>query len=136
MASNQEAIVSSDSRLSVAAAEIRRIEMRTGPRHRILQRCFATIANAAASDTWRSISYNISATGIGITLPLKLRVGTLLTIQAWGLPRACTLQVRIAHAREVDFVWFTGCEFSKRLSNAQLQVWQSGPLDWLDDRDQ
>jgi hypothetical protein len=132
---NQEVIVSKGSRLPAVEAGIRRVEMRTGPRYRILQRCFASIATASPTETWRSIGFNISATGIGITLPVKLRPGTLLTIHAWGLPRACALQVRIAHSRKVDCVWFTGCEFTKRLSSAELHIWRSGPLNWLDEQE-
>lgn len=81
----------------------------------------------------RCIGYNISATGIGITLPVRLQPGTLLTLQAWGLPRARPLQVRIVHAKQVEFVWFTGCEFVTKPSDAQLGIWRSGPLNWLDD---
>jgi hypothetical protein len=98
-----------------------------------LQRCFANTAKASASEAWRCIGYDISATGIGITLPVRLQQGTLLTINAWGLPRACPLQVRVVHTKHVDFVWFTGCEFIKRLSDVQLAIWRSGPLDWLKD---
>jgi hypothetical protein len=130
---HQEVIVSKSSRLPVVEAGIRRIEMRTVPRYRILQRCFASIATASPTETWRSIGYNISATGIGITLPVRLRHGTLLTVHAWGLPKACALQVRIAHTKKVDCVWFTGCELTKRLSSVQLHIWRSGPLDWVDD---
>jgi len=125
--------VSKRSHFPVVEAGIRRIEMRTGPRYRILQRCFANTARTSASEAMRCIGYNISATGIGITLPLRLPKGTVLTLQAWGLPRASPLQVRIVYTKQVDFVWFTGCEFIKRLSDAQLDVWRSGPLDWLDD---
>ena len=39
--------MSKGSRLPAAEAGIRRIEMRTGPRYRILQRCFASIATAS-----------------------------------------------------------------------------------------
>lgn len=119
----------------MAEAGVRRIEMRTGARYRILQRCFASIATAPPTETWRSIGYNVSATGIGITLPVRLRQGTLLTIHAWGLPKACALQVRVAHTRKVDSVWFTGCEFVKRISSAQLDIWRSGPLNWLDEKE-
>ena len=108
--------------------------MRTGAsRSRILQRCFASKDNASPSEAMRCIGYNISATGIGITLPIRLPQGTLLTIQAWGLPRACPLRIRIVHAKQVDFVWFTGCEFITRPTDAQLEIWKSGPLDWLDE---
>jgi hypothetical protein len=128
--------VSRGSQFSVLEPGTRRVEMRTGPRYRILQRCFANAAGDAASEPWRCIGYSISATGIGITLPVQLHEGTLLSLQAWGLPRACPLQVRIVQTKQVDLVWFVGCEFIKRLADAQLEIWRSGPLDWLDDQEQ
>jgi PilZ domain len=110
------------------------VEMRTAPRHLILQRCFVHPANAAAPEAWRSIAHNISAAGIGITLPKQLPEGTLLTIQAYGLPRSCRLQARVVRARQVDFFWFTSCELVGPLSDADLRIWCSGPTDWLDER--
>jgi PilZ domain len=108
------------------------IEMRTAARYRILQRCFVHCAKAAAPQAWQCIAYNISETGIGVTLPISLQEGTVLSIQAWNLPRACPLQARIVKTREVEFLWFTGCELVKSLSDAELRIWRSGPLDWLD----
>src|SRR5207237_898345 len=102
------------------------------PRQPILQRCFVNPAETALPNAWKCIIYNISATGIGITLPVRLQDGTLLTIEAWRLPRACLLQARIVQTKQVDFCWFTGCELLKRLSDAELQIWCSGPRDWLD----
>ena len=107
--------------------------MRTAPRYRILQRCFVVPAGGSATKAWHCIAYSVSAAGLGITLPVRLPERTVLTIQAWGLPRALTLQARIVQAKQVDLLWFTGCELVQRLSDAELQTWRSGPLDWLDD---
>src|SRR5207253_7140403 len=96
-----------------AKKRLNRVEMRTAPRRRILQRCFVLTANAAASDAWRCVAYSMSATGIGIALPKQLPEGTVLTIQAWGLPRACSLQVRVVRTKHVDSWWFTGCKLTK-----------------------
>jgi hypothetical protein len=109
------------------------IEMRTARRHLIMQRCFVHPVKTTAPDAWRCVAYNISAAGIGITLPARFDNGTLMTIQAWGLPRACTLQARIVRTKQVDLFWFTGCELVKRLSDTELKIWCSGPLDWIDD---
>ena len=109
------------------------LEMRTATRYRILQRCFVHPAKASARDAWQCTAYNVSATGIGVALPVKLQEGTVLSVQAWGLPGACPLQVRIVHTKRVEFVWFTGCEFLNRLSDADLTVWCSGLVDWLDE---
>jgi hypothetical protein len=111
----------------------RAIEMRTKPRYPILQRCCVHSAQAAFPIILYCIGYNISATGIAVTLPVRLDKGTMLTIEAWDLPRACPLQVRVVHLKQVKLFWFTGCELTKRLSDAELRIWQSGSTDWLDD---
>jgi hypothetical protein len=64
-----------------------------------------------------------------------LSEGTLLTIEAWNLPRACPLRVRVVQAKPVEHVWFTGCEFLSRLPGPDLNIWRSGPLDWVDSPD-
>jgi hypothetical protein len=125
--------VSRRSRDSVVDAEHISIEMRTATRGRILQRCFVHPANASATQAWQCIAYNISATGIGVAVPIRLQEGTVLSIQAFNLPRACPLQVRVVQPKQVDLLWFTGCEMVKCLSDAELRIWQSGPLDWVDD---
>jgi PilZ domain len=118
---------------SVLDTENISIEMRTATRCRVLQRCFVHPANASAPQAWQCIAYNISATGIGVAIPIRLREGTVLSIQAFNLPRACPLQVRVVQAKQVNLLWFTGCEMIKCLSDAELRIWQSGPLDWVKD---
>jgi len=115
-----------------AKNSISRIEMRNAPRRRILQRCFVLPASVAASDAWRCVAYSMSATGIGIALPERLPEGTVLTIHAWGLQGACSLQVRVVRTKQVESFWFTGCKLTKRLSDVDLRIWCSGPLDWPD----
>ncbi len=108
------------------------IEMRSALRSKILQRCFVRPLDTPDAPPWRCIAYSISANGVGVALPFKLQPGTVLTIRAWDLPQACSLEARVVHAREVDFVWLTGCELGERLSDAELQVWVNAPRDWLD----
>jgi PilZ domain len=119
-------------RVRVCETRNRQIERRTEPRYAILQRCFVYPATASAAEAWQCIAYNISAIGIGVTLPVRLPEGTVLTIEAWRLARACSIQARIVRAKMVDLFWFAGCELTKRLSDAELQIWSSGPLDWVD----
>ena len=107
------------------------IEMRTSPRHPILQRCFVHPANAPAHQPWQCIAYNISATGIGVALPIALPEGTVLTVRAWELPGAGPLCVQVVHTRQVHDFWFTGCEFPRLLTEAELFVWRTGPIDWM-----
>jgi hypothetical protein len=97
-----------------------------------LQRCFVQPAGAGGAEGWRCIAYNISATGVGVALPVCLRPGTVLTIHAFSSPRARPLAVRIVRVAPVEHAWFAGCELLGRLSDCDLQAWCSGPLDWLD----
>jgi hypothetical protein len=113
-------------------------ELRHGPRFRILQRCLVLPANlpptdgAPAPEGWHCIAYNISALGIGITVPLKLREGTELSIRPWVLRGAEVLTARIVHTKPVGFLWFAGCELSKRLSESELEIWINASTSWLD----
>jgi hypothetical protein len=111
----------------------RLVDRRAAERFRILQRCFVHPAGAAeGAEAWRCIAYNLSATGVGVALPIRLPIGTVLTIQAWNLPRARPLAVRVVRVTPVEHAWFAGCELLERLSDGDLQIWCNGPLDWLD----
>jgi hypothetical protein len=109
--------------------------MRTVVRHPILQRCFAHPAGAESEPPWRCIAFDVSVAGVGITLAFDLPRGTLLAIHPWELPGARALQARVVRAKQVDAVWFIGCELLERLSSAELQVWRSAPIDWLEKLD-
>jgi hypothetical protein len=101
-------------------------ERRRWPRLPILQRCLAFPPGGRSSLAWPAIAYNISATGVGLTLPCPLRLGTPVEVEAWGLAGAPRLQARIVHVRRCDFLWFCGCKFLAPLTEAGLQAWLSG----------
>jgi len=107
------------------------VEQRAAPRFPLVQRCFVRPPGAIGAEGWRCIAYNISLTGIGITLPAPLQTGTILDIKAWGLPAAPSLQARVVHLHLIDFLWFCGCELVSRLEPDQLQAWLMGPRDWV-----
>jgi hypothetical protein len=90
-------------------------------------------AQQSVPEAWRCIAYNVSATGVGITLPFELDEGTLLTIQPWDLPGSRPLQARIVQSRQVETAWFTGCEWLQFLSEDEVEIWCSAPRDWLDE---
>jgi hypothetical protein len=113
-------------------AEVSWIEMRAAVRYPILQRCLVIPAEVSFSEPWRCIAYNISATGIGIALPMQVPERTTLTIRPWNLPGALPLHAAAVHVRPVKGSWFAGCELSKRLSDDEVQTWRSGPVDWVD----
>jgi hypothetical protein len=108
------------------------IERRGAPRFAILQRCLVKPPQAQGPEDWRCIAYNISSTGLGLTLPLPLATGTILDIEPWALPKAPRVQARVVRCKPVDFLWFCGCELLRRLSEAELQAWLAGSTDWLD----
>jgi hypothetical protein len=107
------------------------IEQRAFPRYPILQRCYVAPAGAQGPASWPCIAYNISATGIGITLPTALLSGTVVEVRAWGLPAAPPLLVRVVHVKPVAFLWYCGGEFLNPLDEKDLQAWLAGPLDWV-----
>jgi hypothetical protein len=111
---------------------ISNVDMRTATRQQMLQRCFVHSAKAGGPQAWRCIAYNISATGIGLALPVQLNEGTVLTIRAWELPRAGDLQACVVRATLIESYWFTGCEFVRRLKDSEVRVWSSGALDWVE----
>src|SRR5215468_4463045 len=71
------------------------IEHRTTPRYPLLQRCLVWPPDAAGAEGWRCIVHNISEHGIGLSLPCPVRPGTVLRVEAWGLPGAPTLLARV-----------------------------------------
>ena len=105
------------------------LERRRQIRYQMLQRCFVRRDGTASTDGWRCIAYNLSRTGVGVTLPCPLAVGTIIGITPWNLPRAKSLLVRVVRLTQADFVWFAGCELAEPLADDELATWLAGPLD-------
>src|SRR2546421_12215173 len=101
------------------------------PRQPLLQRCLVWPADAAGAEGWRCIAHNISAHGIGLSLPCPVRPGTVLRVEAWGLPGATTLLARVVYTKPLGFLWLGGCELLFPLDPANLRGWMLGRLDWL-----
>ncbi|HEX4589846.1 MAG TPA: hypothetical protein VH120_07960, partial [Gemmataceae bacterium] len=89
----------------------------------VLQRCFVRPPGVRAPDGWRGIVFSLSATGIGVTLPLAVERGTNMEIEAWNLPGAPILRARVVHIAKLQFVWLTGGELSRRLDPDELSAW-------------
>jgi hypothetical protein len=102
------------------------VERRRGPRHPIQQRCLVRPPGSALPDAWRCIAFNISASGIGLTLPLPLGPGTVLDIEPCDRPGARPVRARVAHTRRLEFLWLAGCELVRPLSAAELHAWLVG----------
>ncbi|HTK73907.1 MAG TPA: PilZ domain-containing protein [Gemmataceae bacterium] len=98
-------------------------ERRSAPRHSLIQRCFAKPASSAEAEGWRCIVYNISAAGVGITLPLPLKNGAVIYIEPWNLPGAKPVHARIVRSSPLEYVWLCGCEFLSRLTDDELRAW-------------
>jgi hypothetical protein len=123
--------VSTSIDLSPAPAVALPRERRRAPRHPTLQRCSVWPPGAQGPAGLPSIAYNISTTGIGITLPLPLPKGHLLRIEPFALPDARPLQARIVHVKPVEFLWFCGCRFVEPIREEELGVWLVVKTDWL-----
>ena len=80
---------------------------------------------------WRCIAYNISETGIGLTLPLPMQPGSVMEVEAWGLPAARVLRVCVVRTTPVEFAWFCGCQLLQPLAPEELKAWLMGPHNWL-----
>jgi len=106
-------------------------ERRTSARYSILQRCIVRLGkrwdDPRVPGGWRCIAYNISATGIGLTLPLPLQPGSVMEIEAWGLPAARLLRVCVVRTTPVEFAWFCGCKLLEPLTEEELKAWLMGP---------
>jgi hypothetical protein len=104
---------------------VQAVEYRSAPRYRVLQRCHVRPPGVADGEGWRSIVFSISATGVGVTLPLPLERGTEIDIEPWNLPGSQPIRAHIVHICRLEFVWLSGCELSRRLTNDELAAWLS-----------
>jgi hypothetical protein len=102
---------------------VQAVEFRAAPRYRVLQRCFLRPPGVGGPEGWRGIVFSLSATGIGVTLPLPLERGTEVEVEAWNLPAAKPLRARVVHVSRLEFVWLAGCELVGRLADDHLAAW-------------
>ena len=100
------------------------INRREFPRYPTLQRCFVW-PEGADGEGWRCIAYNISLTGIGLTLPVPLPADAVIRVLPHGLPGARPLRARLVHVRRLEWAFLCGCEFFEPLSEAELQTWRA-----------
>src|SRR2546423_1736753 len=114
-----------------AVSPVTAIERRGAPRQQLLQRCLVWPPDAEGAEGWRCIVHNISPHGIGLSLPCPVRPGTVLRVEAWGLPGALPLLVRVVYTKPLGFLWLGGCELLSPLDPASLRGWMLGRLDWL-----
>jgi hypothetical protein len=108
---------------SSAGPMVQGVEFRSAPRYRVLQRCFIRPPGLSGADGWRGIAFSMSATGIGVTLPLPVERGTEIEVEPWNLRGAPTVTARVVHICRLDFVWLTGCQLSRRLTDDELAAW-------------
>jgi hypothetical protein len=104
-------------------------DRRRSPRYPILQRCVVRQPQFGGADGWRSIAFDVSATGLGITLPLPLQPGAELEVRPWGLPGARPLRARVVHTRPLEYIWLCGCELADDLSDDELTAWRATARD-------
>src|SRR5262245_30429196 len=104
------------------------VERRAATRYAIVRRCFVRlVGRPAAVQGWRCIAYNVSATGVGLTLPLPLQPGTRIEVEGWRLSGGRPARAVVVRTEPVEYVWFCGCEFEAPLEPEELYSWLSGP---------
>ena len=104
------------------------VERRSAPRYRLARSCLVCPQGSdVGAQGWRCVAYDVSTTGIGLTLPLPPRLGTLLRVEAWALPALRPLRMRVTHVRPVAFLWFCGCALEDPLREGELRTWLDSP---------
>jgi hypothetical protein len=106
-----------------AGPRVQGVEFRGATRYRLLQRCFVRPPGVGPGDGWRGIVFSLSATGVGVTLPLAVERGTEVTIEPWQLQGGAALTARVVYVSRLEFVWLVGCELTRRLTDDELAVW-------------
>jgi hypothetical protein len=101
----------------------RTAERRAAARYACIQKCMARPEGATGVGDWHAIVYNLSATGVGLTLPYPVQAGTVLVVEPWGRDKARGLRARVVRSSPVAFLWFHGCGLIDPLSDTELQAW-------------
>ena len=117
---------------SPVGREITFVEWRSAQRHRVLQRCLVRPVDAPFPEAWRWVAHDISSSGIGLASTFGVSKGMTLAVHASDLPGARPLVVRVVYSKQAGSFWVIGCVLAERLSDRDLQVWRSGPVDWAD----
>jgi hypothetical protein len=86
---------------------------------------------ASGRGEWQALRVeNISATGIGLVTPYRLRPGTILVLRLISRTRGVTRPtvVRIMHCTAQENAWLIGAMFVRRLTTEALQeLLDNGP---------
>jgi hypothetical protein len=106
-------------------------ERRKEPRFPTLQRCIISLSGGHGPGGWHCIVYNISANGVGVTMPIPLPAGQILLIEPFELPGTRPILARIVHVKPVEFLWFCGCELFETLTDEEVRAWLTVKLGWL-----
>ena len=69
------------------------VEYRRSKRYHVLRRCLVRPAAKADAEGWRSIIFDFSAYGVGMTLPFAMRPGALVEIVPHAAPGAPALRI-------------------------------------------
>jgi c-di-GMP-binding flagellar brake protein YcgR len=88
------------------------------------------VGSPSLPESLRAVVRDLSATGIGLVVnqPLKAGAVLLLSLEAVDRRLARALPARVMHASAVsDGHWLVGCQFVRRLGEAELQALLSGP---------
>ena len=100
----------------------RAAERRAARRFPLLQKCLARPEGSSGLADWHGIVYNLSTSGVGLSLPYPVPPGTILIIEPWDLP-APALRACVVRSALVAFAWFHGCALTHPLNDDELQSW-------------
>jgi hypothetical protein len=103
-------------------------ERRSSVRYRSSLRVPCRLADDASSGPWKARVRDLSTIGIGLLLPHKLELATLLEIELVKSNGVLVKKIlaRIVHVEEDQpRTWITGCAFVSELSGAEMRLFHA-----------
>lgn len=85
--------------------------------------CFARSNGTSAGILWGIQVFDISKTGISVLLKQPMPIGTMMAIQPFRDSQVATLYGQVVQVHTFEDRWLHGCEFSKELTDDELQYW-------------
>jgi hypothetical protein len=101
------------------------VENRRDKRLNVLRRCRIRPAGKANTEGWRSVVFDYSPGGLGITLPAPVQKGAILEVIP-DQTDAPALRVRVVHVRPLAHIWLCGCALEAPISDPTVQKWLDG----------
>jgi hypothetical protein len=112
----------------VAPSVLADFERRASTRHALIAQGLARPVEGQDAIWWGATVFDLSNTGIGLSLCFPFRPGTYLAVDLHGPDGSNrSLLAKVIHARDqADGTWHVGCEFVKPLSDSDVEVMVEG----------